>query len=170
MGRLILWLLCSCVLGASASAQANVPRELTDAEAVEIGAAINNVKKLPAHRLDRRLPKVALADWLEAQTGPDAKTNWVYRSDPAAGSAGWQRLPDAVEADITLNDRQSIVVQVAVTHCGRQIVGCQRHVPSVFRIYVITGKNATTGKFESAELGRMSDLPHFLQGLRETSN
>lgn len=95
---------------------------------------------------------------------------WRLGVCSAAGSAVWQRLPDAVEADITLNDRQSIVVQVAVTYCDRQIAGCQRHVPSVFRIYVITGKNATTGKFESAELGRMSDLPHFLRGLRETSN
>ncbi|MGC1373366.1 MAG: hypothetical protein WA824_14620, partial [Candidatus Sulfotelmatobacter sp.] len=135
MSRLILWLLCSCVLSASASGQANAPRELTDAEAAQIGAAINNVKSLPAHRLERRLPKVALADWLEAQAGPDAKTNWAYRSDPTAGSPGWQGPPDAVEADIALNDRQSIVVQVAVTHCDRQIVGCQRRVPSVFRIY-----------------------------------
>jgi hypothetical protein len=166
MGRLILYLLCSCVLGASACAQANTPRQLTAAESAELDGIINRVKNLPAHWLDRRLPKVTLAEWLQAQAGPDARMNWVLRYDQSAGGPGSDGPPNVVEADTVLNDRQAIVVQVAVTHCDRQIVGCHRHVPSVFRIDVITGKNATTGRFESTELDRLRDLPRFLQKLQ----
>ena len=162
----ILSLLCTCVLGASAFAQTGTPHELTDAE---VNAAINRVRNLPAHQLDRKLPRTTLAEWLQTQAGPNAKANWVYRSDPTAGTPGWQGLPDAAEADIALRNERSIVVQVAVSRCDRSIIGCRRHIPSVFRVDVITGKDATTSKFESAELDRLSDLPHFLRGLRATS-
>jgi hypothetical protein len=170
MRQLVFVLLCSCLLGVAAHAQANSPRELSDAEAAQIEAGINKIKNLPARRLDRRLPRVALADWLQTQAGPSAKMSWVYRSDLTAGSKDWQDLPDEVEADIALNDRQSIMLEVAVTHCDRQIIGCQRHVPSIFRVDVITGKNAITGRFESTELARLSDLPHFLERLRQGSS
>ena len=66
MGRLISWLLWSCVLGTSAFAQTSA-RAVTDAESAQMDAAINRVRNLPAHQLDRRLPKVILAEWLQAQ-------------------------------------------------------------------------------------------------------
>jgi hypothetical protein len=170
MSRLILSLFCSCIFGISAFAQANSPRELSDAEAAQIDARINKIKNLPAHRLDRRLPKVSFAEWLYAQAGPDTRVNWDLNYDPAAEDPGWNKPPHMVDAVIVLDDRQSVVVEVAIAHCNRQIVGCRRHVPSVFRIDVITGKNPITGKFESAQLDRLSDLPPFLAKLKQTNS
>jgi len=168
--HIILSSIYSCIVAASAFAQLSTLRPLTDTESAKIDTAINSVKELPAHRLDRRLPQILLAEWLRAQAGADTKINWAYRSEPGARAPDWRVLPDAVEADIALKNEHSIVLQVAITYCDGRIKGCRRHVPSVFRIYVITGKDPTTGKFESAELNRLSDLPLFLQTLKQTSS
>jgi hypothetical protein len=167
---MILCLLCSGIFCALALAQTSAPPALTDAKSAELDAAINTVRNLAVHRLDHKLPRVTLADWLQAQAGPDVRMNWAFRYDPEAGSTGWEGPPDMVEADMALNDGQSVVVEIAVAHCNRQVEGCHRRVPSVFLINVITGRDATTGRLVSSELDRLSDLPRFLQRLRGASN
>lgn len=138
------------VVGSFASAQAGVPQQLTDAQMADL---ITKVQNMPASMLDKKLPAIRLADWLQAQGGPDARIAWVFRS--AAGTPESRNIPDCVEADATLKNDQSFMGMIAV---GRDA----RH-PVLQSGWVIISRH------ENIDLERLSDLPGAMSKLHKAN-
>jgi len=155
----ILALLLAGILSITAFAQ-NLPSELTDAQVAEM---ISKVQDLPTSRLDRRLPAMRFADWLQSQAGPNGRLGWGFQYDSAVETPKRHGGPDFVEAHGWLSDGRQIIVLVAVGHSDKR-------APAVYRIDVVTGTNPATGKWESTKLDRLRDLQPFLSKLREKSS
>lgn len=142
MNRLaVLSLVCSSFLGALATAQVST---LTDTQVADL---IAQIKNMPAARLEKGLPATRLADWLQAQTGPEGKIGWAFRHDPAVGTRGLQAFPDSVEADGALKDGRTFFVMIDVSDPRR---------PRVRDVEVMSAIDLME------ETNRLRDLPHVL--------
>jgi len=139
---------CACVLGSLASAKVAV-QQLT-AEKVELIAKAQN---MPASKIDKKLPAVRLADWLQAQGGPDAGFTWAFRS--AAGTPEARGVPDCVEAVATLKNDQTFMVSIAVGKDARH--------PSFQAGWVVINRH------EIIDLERLSDLPGAMAKLNKAN-
>ena len=139
---------CGVVLGLLASPQV-FAQQLT-AEKAELIAKVQNT---PASRLDKKLPAVRLADWLQAQGGPDARIAWAFRS--TAGTPESRSFPDCVEAVATLKNDQSFMVMIAV--------GADARHPSLQSGWVIISRH------EIIDLERIRDLPGAMAKLNKAN-
>lgn len=137
-------LLGLALLGAGSSAQVKAPDQPTAAQAAE---RIAQVKKVLVSKLDDGLPKTALETWLQAQVGPDAKIEWVFRSNCTSDSP--QKPRDCVEADVPLSGGHSLVVMISVDKSSGQ------H-PSVYSLNLLEGKQGVR------DATRLRDLPKLL--------
>jgi hypothetical protein len=137
------------------------PQEVTPmapAEQARFEKMISVIQRTEVSKLDRQLPKkMALQDWLDGQVGPNVRMNWVVRSGtPEHG------IPDCVEADANMSGGKIIIVWVAADHS-------KKRTPYVYRIDVVTGRDAATGGFQTEELDRLRDIPRFLNKLKQSS-
>lgn len=139
--------------------QVSSPNQLDDTEARKL---IQQVQNTPASKLDARLPATRLVDWLKVRLGEHAQTSWVLRYAPSDKSRQASAFPDCVEMDATISGKPSVVMLIAVGHASRL-------TPYLFDLAVTTGKNTDTGRPESTELNRLSDLPSFLDNLHQIS-
>jgi len=135
-----------CFVSAFALSQASVPPQPTDAQIADL---ITKVQNMPASKLDRKLPAIRLADWLQGQGGPDAKLVWVFRHDPSTGTRDAHGLQDCVEADATLSDGRTFFVMIDV--------GTDPHRPRVRDVSVMAARDLIE------ESLRLSDLPRVLK-------
>ena len=151
MKRLVILIsLLVGILGSFASAQAGVPQELADARRADL---ISKVQNMPASKLDKKLPAIRLADWLQAQGGQDARIAWAFRS--AAGTPESRNSPDCVEVVATLKNDRSFMVMIAVGKDALQ--------PSLQSGWVIISPH------ETIDLERLSDLSGAMIKLNKTN-
>ena len=138
------------------SAWAQHVTPISPGESARFDKTISMVQDMGASKLDRKLPrKMSFRAWLEAQGGPDVRMNWVVRSGAT------HPIPDCVEADANMSDGKIIMVWVAFDHP-------KRRTPYLYRIDVVTGRDAVTGRFQSQQLDRLRDVPTFLLKLKQT--
>lgn len=150
MGRdLMLTLLCSCILCATALSQSSAPRQLSPAEEAETERVIGIVKNLPSHTLDHRLPTMGFGEWVQAEVGPDTNVTWVYIADFDHPDPS-----DCVEVHIHAQDRRDLIIDVAV---GKAV-----HRPHVLSVLAVRGS-----QFADA---RMRDVPSMLHKIRQESD
>ena len=98
------------------SAQVSTPQSLTDAQTSEL---IEQVKQMPASRLDSGLPRERFAQWLQTEAGPGARIGWAMRYSPAAATDGGRDFPTCVEADAMMENGRSIIVLIGVGTPGK---------------------------------------------------
>jgi len=138
---------CACVFASSASAQVALHQLSENAE------LIAKVQSMPASMLDKKLPSVRLADWLQAVGGPSARIAWAL--DTTAETAQSRAFPDCVEAVATLKNGQSFMVMIAV--------GADARHPFFQSGWVIISRH------ENIDLERLSDLPGAMARLNKTN-
>ena len=159
MKRLVILGSLPLLLGSLPMFSQTTHEPFTDAQATQL---IQRVQNMPASKLDARLPSTRLADWLRVQLGDRGQATWTLRYAPSDESRQVSGFPDCVEMDAMINGNESVVMLIAVGHSSRQ-------TPYLFDLDVTTGKNTDTGKPESSELNHLSDLPSFLEDLRQIS-
>lgn len=119
----------------------SAPRALTDAQ---VEAIIVKIQSMPVSKLDRKLPKTSLQNWLQAQAGPDAKIAWAFEDN------GHQK-PDCVQINVLLKDGRYILLEIDV--------GTNSRRPRVYYANVIATRT-------QAEVSKLRDLQ---QVLRQTA-
>jgi hypothetical protein len=141
---LILWLACFALLVSAAAQDRDL--KATDADGTD---RISRVKGALASTLDSSLPAIRLEDWLLQQVGTNAQFGWVLRYLPRKEGQPIHDFPDAVEADIMMQDGRSISVLVAF-HAPKQR-------PYIYSVNIFSGKR------EMVELNRLGELTQFLR-------
>lgn len=137
------------------------PQQVTPvslAERARFDNMISVVQQKEVSKLDRRLPKkMAFQDWFSEQGGPNVQVTWAVRYGVTE-----HVIPDCVETNVYMSDGRSITVWVAVSHS-------KKRTPYVYRVGVVTGRDAATGKVQYEELDRLRDIPAFLSKLKQDS-
>ena len=92
-----------------AAAAAERPNAARDAKLIAA------VKQVSIHKLDDALPDLAFENWLQKESGPEAKYHWeVNDCGEQTGSPNETGpVPLCVEVDSTLNDGREIVIFIA---------------------------------------------------------
>lgn len=153
--RIVTILLFLATTWLTASPQEVAP--ISPAVRAQFDKTISMVQDMAVSKLDRKLPrKMSFREWLEEQGGPNVRMNWVVRSGAT------HPIPDCVEADANMSDGKIIIVWVAVDHP-------KRRTPYLYRIDIVTGRDAVTGRFQSEQLDRLHDIPIFLLKLKQSS-
>lgn len=147
MNRVAIGLFCLVTLGQVGFSQMATIGQPSD---LEVATAIAMVKNMPASKLDRRLSGTRLEDWLQTQGGAGARINWAYEQ----AAEPWASLR-CVQAVVSLGKDQSFLVSIDVSQDARH--------PSFESGWVVVRRG------QIVELERLSDLPHLLSKLRETS-
>jgi hypothetical protein len=130
----------------------------TPVEAARLDNMISVVQRTEVSKLDRKLTKkMAFQDWLSEQGGPNVQVTWAVRY-----GATEHAIPDCVETNAYMSDGRTIIVWLAVDHS-------KKRSPYVYRVGVVTGRDAATGKVQYEELDRLRDIPAFLNKLKQTS-
>jgi len=157
---IVLVLFLATILTRQASAQValpgNTPQRLTD---LQIVALIEQVKQMPVSRLDRGLPRVSFAKWLQAEAGPDARISWVLRYAKATATDGGRDFPTCVEADAMMETGRSIVILIGVGGPGK--VGDRK--PFVYRADLMD-------QHDSIGLNHLRDIPAALSRFQPTAS
>jgi hypothetical protein len=154
MSRLILWFLCSCVLGSSAFAQASSARELPDAQIADL---IARVKDVQASKLERGLPAIRFEDWVQARAGADAKSvSWTFRRGPASAMNN-MGFPDCVDVHAMTKDGRSFFLSIGVSTDADQIM-----------LFWLGG--AVNLQHKSISLDHLSQLPRLLLTASQNSH
>jgi hypothetical protein len=160
MIRLTIIFLCLMMSATMAVAQLDVDT-LTDAELVHL---IQQVKRIPASRLDAALPPITFAKWLQIESGPGAQIAWALRYSNATSTDERESFPTCVETDARMEDGRSIIIFIGI---GTQ--GKVRNIkPFVFRVDLWQPDESM--RDESISLDRLSDLPAALRKVHETEN
>jgi hypothetical protein len=140
----VLCLLGATVVGEGVLAQVGAPGERTDGQ---VEQSINRVRTLAASKLDRKLPKLSLEDWLRTEAGPGSRVSWAL-------DVYGDRKPDCVEINVALQDGRYIYLRIAV--------GADNFRPYVDHAAVLAGR-------EDTELRRLHDLAKTLHTTRQNS-
>lgn len=139
---LILSVLGSGILSLTIMGQvSSAPSALTDAQ---VGAIIAKIQSMPVSKLDRKLPKISLQNWLQAQAGPDAKIAWAFEDNG-------HPKPDCVQTNVLLKDGRSLFLEIDV--------GTNSSRPRVYYASVIATRT-------QAQASKLHDLE---QVLRQTA-
>ena len=157
---MVLVMFLATILASQASAQValpvTTPQSLTD---VQVGALIEQVKQMPASRLDRGLPRVSFAKWLQAEAGPDARISWVLRYAKATHMDGGRDFPTCVEADAMMETGRSIVILIGVGRPGK----IEDRRPFVYRTDLLD-------QHDSIGLNHLRDIPAALSRFQRTAS
>ena len=124
-----------------------------------VGALIEQVKQMPASRLDRGLPRVSFAKWLQAEAGPDARISWVLRYAKATDTDGGRDFPTCVEADAMMETGRSIVILIGVGRPGK--IGDRKAF--VYRADLLD-------QHDSIGLNHLRDIPAALSRFQRTAS
>jgi hypothetical protein len=115
MIRFTTFFLCLIMSATLAFAQLDVD-SLTDAE---VDHLIQQVKRIPASRLDAALPPITFAKWLQLESGPGAQISWVLRYRDATSADPGDNFPTCVETDARMRDGRSIAIFIGIGTPGR---------------------------------------------------
>jgi len=159
MKRLVILGSLSLLLGSLPIFSQTTLEPFTGAQVTQL---IQRVQNMPASKLDERLPSTRLADWLRVQLGDRGQTTWTLRYAPSDESRRVSGFPDCVEMDAMINSNESVVMLIAVGHSSRP-------TPYLFELDVMSRRDRNTGRLQSSELNHLSDLPSFLENLRQIS-
>ena len=86
-----------------------------DPDAARDAKLIAAVKQVSIHKLDVTLPDLAFENWLQKQSGPQAKYHWEVNDcgEQTGSPDDTGPVPLCVEVDSTLNDGREVVIFVA---------------------------------------------------------
>ena len=156
MIKLMTVSLCLMIVVTSASAQVGAPQSLTDAQVV---AFIEQVQQMPVARLDRGLPRVSFAKWLQTEAGAGAKIGWAMRYTEPTATDGGRDFPTCVEADAVMENGRSIVILIGVGKPGK----IRDRKPFVYRADLMD-------QHDSIGLNHLRDIPAALSRFQQTAS